>query len=476
MYLKKLIVLGSVAVMAAVVTSCSNNGELFDSEAAVNQQKAEYEANFVKKYGKIDPNQSWDFATMQPSYSLVPSADAPAQTRTNNSFSVTKGSITIEKKVIKWMFDNMKAGDNNTKKGSPFYMVVPENSFTIAPIFQGTASYYWELWMHVDGVGEIKIWEKAQDLTYRLNASTNQWTNPGVGNAGVSRNAYEVNSPTYEFKDLPVGSNMYFYLKVWNNKTLADADHTGCNVRILTSLQHQMLALQGLDRPKNVPEDNEVTIIGCEDDANGDFDYEDLVFMMYGNPAPPINHVDEVLVTTGKRYMMEDLGATDDFDFNDVVVDVTKSVKKRITYKFDENGAKVFDKEQVIEEYPQQAIVRAAGGTIDFTLTIGQTQWTKSEHVSDVKVMVNTGADGKEIDYNAIIDQFEVKGWDPETNNISVVVKGRGANDGVKTITFPKKGQAPMIIAIDPKPVTNWMKERVSVPTNWFTTEEETEE
>lgn len=128
--------------MGVAVTSCSSNGELFDSEAAVNQQKAEYEANFVKKYGKIDPNQSWDFATMQPSYSLVPSTDAPAQTRTNNSFSVTKGSITIEKKVIKWMFDNMKAGDNNTKKGSPFYMVVPENSFTIAPIFQGTASYY----------------------------------------------------------------------------------------------------------------------------------------------------------------------------------------------------------------------------------------------------------------------------------------------------------------------------------------------
>ena len=36
-------------------------------------------------------------------------------------------------------------------------------------------------------------------------------------------------------------------------------------------------------------------------------------------------------------------------------------------------------------------------------------------------------------------------------------------------ITFPKKGKAPMIIALDAS--NNWMDERSSVPTGWFTTE-----
>ena len=38
------------------------------------------------------------------------------------------------------------------------------------------------------------------------------------------------------------------------------------------------------------------------------------------------------------------------------------------------------------------------------------------------------------------------------------------------TITFPKKGEAPMIIAVDA--TTPWMDEKVSVPTGWFFTTE----
>jgi len=36
----------------------------------------------------------------------------------------------------------------------------------------------------------------------------------------------------------------------------------------------------------------------------------------------------------------------------------------------------------------------------------------------------------------------------------------------VFTVTFPKKGTAPMIIAFDP--TQKWMKEYVSVPKAWF--------
>jgi hypothetical protein len=41
-------------------------------------------------------------------------------------------------------------------------------------------------------------------------------------------------------------------------------------------------------------------------------------------------------------------------------------------------------------------------------------------------------------------------------------VVGRGENAGVQLIQFPKKGDIPMIIAVDKE--VKWMKERQSVP------------
>ena len=62
--------------------------------------------------------------------------------------------------------------------------------------------------------------------------------------------------------------------------------------------------------------------------------------------------------------------------------------------------------------------------------------------------------------------KFEVTGWNPDKNNVSVTVVGKGPNDGVKTITFPKQGEAPMMIAVDKD--ENWMTERSSVPSSWW--------
>ena len=185
-----------------------------------------------------------------------------------------------------------------------------------------------------------------------------------------------------------------------------------------------------------------------------------------------MNHVDEVEVTEGKRYMMEDLGADYDFDFNDVVVDVTNTYKKKVYYHYNNRHALVFDREEEIAgTRKQEAIVRAAGGTLNFTLTIGTKTWTKSPKFT-VTDMLNTGDNNTEINFNGVLDRFIIddNSWNPAENNISVTVQGRGANDGVKTITFPKKGSAPMIIAVDP--TNEWMRERSSVPTDWFTTED----
>ena len=137
-----------------------------------------------------------------------------------------------------------------------------------------------------------------------------------------------------------------------------------------------------------------------------------------------------------KRYMIEDLGSTDDFDFNDVVVDVFDITSKTAVYEVDENENKHFI-EWKDETHEQYAIVRSLGGTLDITVQIGSTIWTKSKSKYPVSQMVNTGVDGA-INYKAELDKFSITNldWDFKANNIAATVGGQGSGD-VLTITFP---------------------------------------
>ena len=172
-------------------------------------------------------------------------------------------------------------------------------------------------------------------------------------------------------------------------------------------------------------------------------DYSDLICLVKNvDPVKPI----------AKRYFIEDLGSKDDFDFNDIVVDVIQDLQGN-----------------------QKAIIRAMGGTLDFTLKIGDTEWTKSvDGVTagyKTSTMYNTQGD---IVWNKVLAEFPVTGWNPATNNISVQVKSIASNNVIITIPFPKVGEVPMIIAFDT--VVDWQKERESLPENWWTIQEDTEE
>ena len=464
-----------LAIIAIAYSSCSKTDFIDEqNESIASQQRDDYAANFIKKYGPVDPNKSWDMATMHPEYSLTPAADAiPATTRgTRTAYNVTSGTgFKVEKAVLDWCFEKIPAGKNNSNQGKDFYVTVPSNSFTIVPIFQGTASYYWELWMHVDGVGEIQIWKKGDNLGYRT-AAGGQLSYPGTTKAGIAKDAYEVEAPTYTFSGLPAGATMYYYLRSWNSVSDFNKDTDKTHYNQLTSLNKMMLSLNatagGCPVPAGVPAGNNVTIIGCEDNdkTNTDSDFEDLVFMSYG--LPPSVDPKVVYKTITKRYMLEDLGTTDDFDFNDVVVDVSQESVTTTTYKI-ENGQSVVDTENTVVNR-QWAVVRAAGGTIDFTISIGSTSWNKKARMSPVTEMRNTGWGGTSIDYNAVLDQFEItnKDWNPKDNNITVVVDGRGINKGVQEIRFPKDGEIPLVIATDATPEYNWMIERESVPDKWI--------
>ena len=478
MKLRNLLVLGSMAVMGAAFTSCSKD-VAFDSEGLANQAaeqlKAEYRANFEKKYGAIAPNQTWDFSTMTPSVTLPSTGTATRADGDEIAVAITskgQSSMTIDQSVIAWMHNKMPKGQNNTSIGSPFCAEATstKNTFTIVPFYQGCASYTWELWVNIGGIDQ-KIWTKNQDLKYIDANGEHNLTNDGVPDG-----ATQIKAPTFTYEVTP-GAKMYFYLKVWTEKSAATSYPDGKSVTYKSSLNNYMRALEGLTRPTGnendgykIPADDFVTLVGCED-GGGDNDFEDLAFMFIG---PRLQEVEVVEVREGKRYMMEDLGATDDFDFNDVVVDVANVYQNRITWRENDNH----EMEKVSEvEVPgsrkQEAIVRAAGGTLDFTIEIGTNTITRWEKVPTYSAtnMLNTGWDNTPIYYSgdeSVLARFDIEGndWNPATNNIRVIVEDHGASGTVQTITFPKAGEAPMMIAVEA--TQNWMTERSSVPSSWW--------
>lgn len=462
-----------VMMFAMFATSCSDKN-LYDTTAIEQQKKAEFTENFIKKYGEISATQSWDFSSGVHNYTL----SAP---KTNARKTVTRANANpadymtigdwyqVDLNTVGWLRSTLTESTDHRTLGNPFYMEVPGNVFSIVPIFEGQASYVWTLHVVVDdydGTGEsldIKVWTKHENIQKKSNAYS-RWSNV----TSDTSDAYAVQAKPIildlrEFK----GKRMYLYLEnKYNNKTQAPA----------SSLDHQMLALDiPVDKmPANIDESYKKVIIACEDNADGknfsiDYDYNDVVFMIYGNPAiPEIKEVEEIIYDSfSKRYMIEDLGTTDDFDFNDVVVDVYDLISKKAIYDVDADGNKTFRKWED-EVHTQEAIIRSLGGTLDITVKIGSTEWTKSDEYLATSIL-NTGVDGP-VDYSAELAKFTIKDtdWDAETNNVSAIV-GEKTSENVLHIVFPKVGEAPMIIGFDADDTRNWMYERQSIPLEWFT-------
>lgn len=232
----------------------------------------------------------------------------------------------------------------------------------------------------------------------------------------------------------------------------------------------------------------EYLVVGCED-ANGslsDWDYNDVVLLFVGMPKVP--KVAKNVIK--KRYMIEDLGSTFDFDFNDIVVDVTE-----------EDIQTIGTNEDPVRK--QTVSISHLCGTIPFEVFIGGQSVFGHAFAGN-----NTDSHGLESGYDPTtaenyesyyvktFDETSGLPWDPINNNITIYVWPKNAgisyNDGhiptgghgslgsmngetfnnlldikdAQQINFPKQGEFPYIIAVDQD--INWMKEHHSVPRSWF--------
>jgi hypothetical protein len=186
-----------------------------------------------------------------------------------------------------------------------------------------------------------------------------------------------------------------------------------------------------------------------------DKDYNDVVFMLYGDPFVPESFdVEDLEKTVKKRYFIEDLGASDDTDFNDIVVDIVSTY----TYtKTTSSTGYVVYSDEVIKS--RQAEIRALGGTLDFELNIGGTIWKKSEDF-DASAMYNTQSP----DYTAVLHRINLPvEFDPASNAISVTVFQKDSDKVSAQVNFPANGTIPMIIAANA--YVEWAQERVAF--NW---------
>ena len=447
------------AAAAMILVSCSKSENVYDSKAKETNQMQSYADNFVKTYGSY-PDQTWDFTK---GARLGTRADGviSAELIDGLDFGITDGkTITKNEPIFKAIQSVLP--ERTKHEGKPAVLVSPSSSFYIFPITtQGR-------WLH-----KLKIKVGNNDVMQLYDKTWDDWQKPYV-NGMKANNSNDIIAMKGLKIQAPIGTPIQIYLdeqKSYGKPRTSVGTMNGQAIYVDVPKEVQLdLSSNGIELQK----DAIIKYIGIEDilvtgdsGETSDKDFNDVVLAIVGNPDVPA----EVIVSedqyvaeyyTTKRYMIEDLGSTNDFDFNDVVVDVIETVK--VGHKITKENGVVVKDEETSTGAEQKAIVRALGGTLDLTLKIGNTEWKKSSKLDASKMYNTTQGD---IDYNAVLDEFPVYGWQPTNNNVSIVVNQKESNE-VFTITFPKKGAAPMIIAVEPE--LKWMSERVSVPKSWFYT------
>ena len=382
---------------------------------------------------------------------------------------VTKKSGSSSSLVYPWDVEDLATinGDNNGYKWE----------------FEVTGGYAYEQFM-VTGEGAPSGFNKGVWYNYAKSDKTKQdWQSVRI-NLGEKTIEKTTRSKGYHFSGLTHGDMVYFEWEV-----MAPYYRRQSNP-ILSSLSDQMRIIK-YDGPTltGIPSGKIVSIVGCEagvldqlknDDPSKEPDYNDMVFLLITDEEPEIIDLENSEEVVEKRYMVEDLGASDDIDFNDMVVDLRQVKTYKVTRNLKDNTT---NKELLSTK--QEVILRAMGGTLDFDFKIGdKVIFTKSKLSGiNYKTMYKTGMNGGKStllnDYDCELYRATLDGnpWEPSTNNVSFTVYKEGTstanndveidNNGSYNITFPNIGDAaPRIIAF---PVTKlWRDERHECCNDWL--------
>lgn len=456
-----------------ILTSCQPYDPFTEEEVF----RGAYERNFVRTFGPFSPNEDWDFTdnNSQKTSILQTKAGAAPLCDVVNPVYEDYGSIYTQVRQ-----------NTYAKTDRSFALEIePDACFSIFPVYQtsfAVTGFTWGLQVFVDG----------QHLT--SNYSDNGWLmgtemkikNSGTGGFTVglgsnSSNGWGVRSSNILHYHNEGGKKiMYMNLVVTNCKDVATMQFGPVGTQ-QSSLNYQMRILD-IPRPNNVDPNFETLFIGCEaayfDPAYSKkyFDakrYRTLVLMLVGPKIPKVLYLDNtqgqlsVPAKLCKRYMIEDMGSSSDFDFNDIVVDVESSEKQLVEVSQEivpltNNSLRT--KVGLIPsaaDAAATAIIRHLCGTKPFQVTVGNyifgrvTDPTNHEQTQQQLQGIHLEKElyfetpqtitGWEPDVSATVQD-----WDPVENKISIRVwkSGEESTLGGWLVQFPQIGHVPFVMAL----------------------------
>lgn len=409
--------LPTLAVAAMSFGGCtSDDKHEYNPGYQVELDKESFAANFVKQYGQVDADQSWDLANPNEVYVLSASA-RQVQTRAKGKLQwITVSSFGHEFNISEGFNEAMEKEFSQFGDPEPCYFTFPAEGLSIVPVFQSNANNYV---LHMV-VGEDYF---AQDIYICSNIM-------GINNNKQKAKAYTITG-------VEAGTPVSFYVVVFKGNKGYKVDIENFSTLEGGFKLAEVDAAKAGNYEKGTMREKS-SILACQFETK--HGTAQLAFLMDGL-APVQKHQapEKIVKVVSRRYLIEDLGSTDDFDFNDIVIDVEQRVVV-------ENG---------VEGTPlQMATLRHLGGVLPWNIKIGDTWFSGAE---------NTMLKG-EIGSDASVTK-DVTGWNPEENNITVKVAGNQTGS-VCLIPFPKKGEVPMVIAVDT--YQQWMDERQSIPSEWW--------
>lgn len=410
----------AVTMMAGtvVLSSCSKGEEYsYSPEKAHEFIEKDYKSAFVQKYGEISPFETWDLSQ---------------RGSTLAGFAGTRGNKGQSSNLVQDMASTESYG---------YYLNYSNNESKIAKLFNNN----WGDIVAEFGKVQPTAWAPSGKIIFsvvgvsRDDASSAKYFTWGVANTPEGDlylrqsspangknakigNSAEKHTSSLDFSQIPDGARWFTASSDKKKVDLSSAyNQTITDFKIVT------MTIDGVS----------YTFWGFKCDKTNP-DYTNLVLWVKEIPTVPVPVI-------SKRYMVEDLGGSYDFDFNDVVFDVIK-----------------------YSDGSQKCYVRALGGTLDVTIKVGNNSWTKSQDYT-ITEMLNTNP----IDPNLCLKEFDATGWDGDNSKVSVIVEGNDKAAGGETtyywaVPFPAQGEAPLIVATMYGSKT-WMRERQSVPNvQWF--------
>lgn len=480
------------------------------------------QTSFEKHFGELKPDQIWDFSSYNLNrLGLESGFNSSALTRAAYNGVGDTGPIGSEyamtyqryyqvpSELNTWIDKYLREEIYNKKKGTTnFTLKMPEDrDVVIIPIYQGQAGLDYNLCIKSEDLTfpEGYIWQKSAGIQYKDDFG--QWKNlngRGFDDHTVGR---DVQANPVRLVSGKVTGSFSLYLDIlnlgspWDGQSGRPFSATFSDQKHASSLDGQMVAISLDNYPETFnavsealrkafadpsnPTDGKYTfknfmLIGCEDSnlkrsveldtgkprfVGTDWDMNDLIFLVVGITMKDIVYVKDEVIS--KRYMVEDLGSDFDYDFNDIVFDITQ---------------KKHTDEQGVTTTTQTLSLKHLCGTIPWRIKVGD--WTSdilpgcNDHTNPKGYDPETGTDDMPASTYASVINITLPNnpWDPEKNNIIMTAWPKAAGldnwtnedkenflkevDGT-SYEFPKPGEYPFIIACDQSVM--WNDEHVTV-------------